>query len=348
MTPWSLDSKERERSSPAAAWASAAPSPSSWPARAPTWRSTTAATTPRPSEVVARDREDGPQGAGGQGRRLQLRRRREAWSRRCVETFGRLRHPGLQRRHHLGRRDLEDDRGAVGHGHRASTSRATSTTTRPRRWSSRTRSTARSSTSRRSTACAASSPRPTTRRPRAARSPCPSPWPRSWASSTSTSTWWRPGMVLTDMMEKIPPEFKNAALAETVLGRFATPEDVAAPGGVPLLGPVAAHHRRGDQDRRRPVHLAMAVGRPAGASTGGACTSRSHRNRTRRLRPAQRRHRAGAGLRGLPRWRCRTPGIEREELDASVIARGARVPQAALGGRRGPGVPEPQPRSRPG
>lgn len=35
-----------------------------------------------------------------------------------------------------------------------------------------------------------------------------------------------PGMVLTDMMEKIPPEFKNAALAETVVGRFATPEDV--------------------------------------------------------------------------------------------------------------------------
>mgnify|MGYP001818003113 FL=1 len=36
-----------------------------------------------------------------------------------------------------------------------------------------------------------------------------------------------PGMVLTEMMEKIPAEFKNAALAETVLGRFATPEDVA-------------------------------------------------------------------------------------------------------------------------
>jgi len=36
-----------------------------------------------------------------------------------------------------------------------------------------------------------------------------------------------PGMVLTDMMDKIPPEFKNAALNETTLGRFATPEDVA-------------------------------------------------------------------------------------------------------------------------
>ena len=36
-----------------------------------------------------------------------------------------------------------------------------------------------------------------------------------------------PGMVLTDMMEAIPPEFKNKALAETVVGRFATPGDCA-------------------------------------------------------------------------------------------------------------------------
>jgi 3-oxoacyl-[acyl-carrier protein] reductase len=34
-----------------------------------------------------------------------------------------------------------------------------------------------------------------------------------------------PGMVLTEMMEQIPAEFKNKALAETVVGRFATPED---------------------------------------------------------------------------------------------------------------------------
>ena len=36
-----------------------------------------------------------------------------------------------------------------------------------------------------------------------------------------------PGMVLTDMMDKLAPEFKAGALAETTLGRFATPEDVA-------------------------------------------------------------------------------------------------------------------------
>jgi 3-oxoacyl-[acyl-carrier protein] reductase len=34
-------------------------------------------------------------------------------------------------------------------------------------------------------------------------------------------------MVLTDMMEALAPEFKAAALGETVLGRFATPEDCA-------------------------------------------------------------------------------------------------------------------------
>jgi 3-oxoacyl-[acyl-carrier protein] reductase len=36
-----------------------------------------------------------------------------------------------------------------------------------------------------------------------------------------------PGMVLTEMMEKVPAEFTATAMSETVLGRFATPEDVA-------------------------------------------------------------------------------------------------------------------------
>lgn len=36
-----------------------------------------------------------------------------------------------------------------------------------------------------------------------------------------------PGMVLTDMMANVAPEFQQKALDETVLGRFATPEDVA-------------------------------------------------------------------------------------------------------------------------
>lgn len=36
-----------------------------------------------------------------------------------------------------------------------------------------------------------------------------------------------PGMVTTDMMEGLAPEFKNKALAETVVGRFATPQECA-------------------------------------------------------------------------------------------------------------------------
>jgi 3-oxoacyl-[acyl-carrier protein] reductase len=36
-----------------------------------------------------------------------------------------------------------------------------------------------------------------------------------------------PGMVMTDMARSIPPEFLSKALDETVMGRFATPEDCA-------------------------------------------------------------------------------------------------------------------------
>jgi 3-oxoacyl-[acyl-carrier protein] reductase len=36
-----------------------------------------------------------------------------------------------------------------------------------------------------------------------------------------------PGMVATEMADSIPPEFLNAAVADTVLGRIASPEDVA-------------------------------------------------------------------------------------------------------------------------
>ena len=36
-----------------------------------------------------------------------------------------------------------------------------------------------------------------------------------------------PGLVMADMMEKIPAELKHAARTETVLGRFASPDDVS-------------------------------------------------------------------------------------------------------------------------
>ena len=38
-----------------------------------------------------------------------------------------------------------------------------------------------------------------------------------------------PGMVMTDMAQKIPPEFLNKAVDETVLGRIASPEECAYP-----------------------------------------------------------------------------------------------------------------------
>jgi 3-oxoacyl-[acyl-carrier protein] reductase len=36
-----------------------------------------------------------------------------------------------------------------------------------------------------------------------------------------------PGMVMTEMAQKIPQEFLDKAIAETILGRLATPEDIA-------------------------------------------------------------------------------------------------------------------------
>jgi len=37
-----------------------------------------------------------------------------------------------------------------------------------------------------------------------------------------------PGMVLTEMAEQLPQEFRDKALAETVTGKLAKPEDIAA------------------------------------------------------------------------------------------------------------------------
>ena len=36
-----------------------------------------------------------------------------------------------------------------------------------------------------------------------------------------------PGMVATEMAEALPQKFRDAAIAETVLERLATPEDIA-------------------------------------------------------------------------------------------------------------------------
>lgn len=48
-----------------------------------------------------------------------------------------------------------------------------------------------------------------------------------------------PGMVLTEMAEQLPKEFRDRALAETVIGKLAKPEDIAA-GVLFLLSDAAA------------------------------------------------------------------------------------------------------------
>jgi len=48
-----------------------------------------------------------------------------------------------------------------------------------------------------------------------------------------------PGMVLTEMAEQLPEEFRDRALAETVIGKLAKPEDIAA-GVLFLLSDAAA------------------------------------------------------------------------------------------------------------
>ena len=63
-----------------------------------------------------------------------------------------------------------------------------------------------------------------------------------------------PGMVMTDMMENIPPEFLTKAMDDDP-GAVRFTRGVRRPGGLSVLGPGPAHHRRGDQDRRWSVHL---------------------------------------------------------------------------------------------
>ncbi len=52
-----------------------------------------------------------------------------------------------------------------------------------------------------------------------------------------------PGMVMTDMARAFRRSFSAAAMDETVVGRFATPEDCANLVAFLCFGQVAPHHR---------------------------------------------------------------------------------------------------------
>ncbi len=69
-----------------------------------------------------------------------------------------------------------------------------------------------------------------------------------------------PGMVRTEMTRGAASASPGTGdRRERSLGRLADPEDCADARGVPVLGPGAAHHGRGDPGRRWPVHLISGV-----------------------------------------------------------------------------------------
>ncbi len=64
-----------------------------------------------------------------------------------------------------------------------------------------------------------------------------------------------PGYITTRLTTELPEELQNAMLANTPLGRFGDPEDVAGAVTVPLLGRRLVRHRRGAPGRRRIGHV---------------------------------------------------------------------------------------------
>ena len=99
--------------------------------------------------------------------------------------------------------------------------------------------------SRRSSACRATPARPTTppRRPASSASCGPSPARPGRAGCASTRS--RPGFIRTRLTDVLADEHREHLLSATALGRLGDPEDVAGPGGVPVLAGRGVHHRCG-------------------------------------------------------------------------------------------------------
>ena len=84
--------------------------------------------------------------------------------------------------------------------------------------------------------------------------PGPVAGPRVRLAPASPSTWWRPGPITTEMTAALG-EDRQAAITDAVpLGRFGTPDEVAADRALPGLRRRRLHHRRRHPGRRRPRH----------------------------------------------------------------------------------------------
>ena len=267
----------------------------------------------------------------------------EAAFAKVLETLGRLDILVCNAGHHLGRRDLEDDRAAVGRRHRRQPARATSTTTGRPPASSRTRSTARSSTSRRSTAIRGKFGQANYAASKGGVIALSKTLAQELGKFNVNGQRGRAGHGADRDGGRPGPEFRHAAVRETVLGRLRRARGRRPPGRVPVLGLRPARHRARSSSRRRTVHLSC-----RGAK--GPWMARVGSDR-RRARPSS----GGAATPPCRSWRSRPtappcptrdlePGRDRRHGDR----RGARVPQAAVGGGRRAGVPEPQSASRPG
>ena len=70
-----------------------------------------------------------------------------------------------------------------------------------------------------------------------------------------------PGFIETEMIAAMPDDVRARILAKIPMGRFGRPEEIAQAGRVPRHEG-RLHHRPGDRDRRRAVHVDIGPGWP--------------------------------------------------------------------------------------
>ena len=182
----------------------------------------------------------------------------------------------------------------------------------------------------------------------------PGRWPASWVAQI-TANVVAPGFVDTDMTAALPDARRAEILAQVPLGRYATPEEVAAVVTWLGLRRRRLRHRRGHPGRRRPRHGPLSGTETNGRDrhgTAGRQAAAGHRRHHRRLdRVPRREARAGAGragrahrVRPAARWSSGSPSgcpqpapvveldvTNQEQLD-SLADRVARASSTGLDG----------------